>query len=288
MSTQAYPLIKNYIDREQLGQIAATCDLWVTVSPGRITLFAASTNGHQVAGLTVLELEDSSFFQKGLFELRGFFEGLELYGIEYKNVRLVFESPEFTIVPEVLFVPEKAEVLLTTHFDLPKFYSVKNNRIDKLQCVNVYAVPDIFCSTMKVLFPQASIHHYAEFLVQTTRVLNEKELHTVFVNMHNTYLDAIHLHQQELKFINTFGFEADTDVIYFILSVAEQQKITTEKLHLVLTGDVNVNGALLQLLRKYVPNVSLYKRDDTFSFPASFREFQDQQYFIQSVALLCE
>jgi hypothetical protein len=77
-------------------------------------------------------------------------------------------------------------------------------------------------------------------------------------------------------------------VIYFILSVAEQQKITTEKLHLVLTGDVNANGALLQLLRKYVPNVSLYKRDDVFSYPASFREFQDQQYFIQSVAVLCE
>jgi hypothetical protein len=207
MSTQALPLIKNYIDREQLGQIAATCDLWVTVSPSRITLFAASTNGHQVAGLTVLDLQEGSFFQKGLFELRGWFEGLELYGIDYKNVRLVFESPEFTIVPEVLFVPEKAEVLLTTHFDLPKFYSVKNNRIDKLQCVNVYAVPDIFCSTMKVLFPQASVHHYAEFLVQTARTLNEKEQHTVFVNMHATYLDAIHLYQQELKFINTFAFE---------------------------------------------------------------------------------
>jgi hypothetical protein len=56
---------------------------------------------------------------------------------------------------------------------------------------------------------------------------------------------------------------------------------------LVLTGDINTNGALLQLLRKYVPNVNLYKHNGSITFPASFREFQDQQYFINSVALLC-
>lgn len=288
MSTQTLPLIKNYIDREQLEQLESTCDLWVTLSPGRITLFAASTASHHVVGLTVLEMEDASFFQKGLFEIRGWIEGLELYSQEYKSVRLVFEVPEYTIVPEALFVPEKAEVLIASLFDLPKFHTVKSNRVDTLSCVNVFAVPDIFCSTMKVLFPQASVHHYAEFLLQTNCSLNNQGQHTLFVNMHSTYLDAMHLYHQELKFVNTFVFEADTDVIYYVLSVAEQQKLTMDKLQLVLTGDINANGALLQLLRKYVPNVSLYKRDDLFLFPASFREFQDQQYFIQSVALLCE
>lgn len=288
MGTQALPLIKNYIDREQLEQIASTCDLWVTLSARRVTLFAASAQGHQVVGLTVLELEDDSFFQKGLFEIRSWIEGLELYSQEYKSVRLVFEVPEYTIVPEALFVSEKADVLFTSLFDLPKFHMVRHNRIEPLSCVNVYAVPDIFCSTMKVLFPQASVHHYAEFLLQTLGIQNEQGQHTLYVNMHPTYLDAVHLYHKELKFANTFAFEADTDVIYFILSVAEQQKVAMDKLQLVLTGDVNANGPLLQLLRKYVPNVSLYKRDDTFSYPASFREFQDQQYFTHSVALLCE
>jgi hypothetical protein len=287
MSTQTLPLIKNYIDRDQLGEIIPTSDLWVTVSPERISLFAASKTTNRIAGLTVLEVTDSSFFQKGLFEIKGWLEDLELYRIEYKNTHLVFETPQFTLVPEVLFAAEKAEVLLTSLFDLPKFYTVKNNRIDNSQCVNVFAVPDIFCSTMKVLFPQASIHHYAEFLLQSALTINEKELHTLYINMHPSYLDAIHLNQQELQFINTFSFEADTDVIYFILSVAEQQKIPSEKMQLILTGDVNANGPLLQLLRKYVPNVTLYKRSEQFSYPASFREFQDQQYFINTASLLC-
>jgi hypothetical protein len=288
MSTQALPLIKNYIDRGLLEETGAACDLWVTVSPERLSLFVASAASHQVIGLTVLDLEGSSFFQKGLFELRGWLEGLELYTREYKNVKIVFETPEFTIVPEPLFVAEKADVLLTAQFDLPKFYAVKSTRMDHMQCVNVFAVPDIFCSTLKVLFPQASVHHYAEYLLLSDVALNEQGQHTLCVNMHASYLDAVHLYHQELKFVNTFAFEADTDVIYFILSVAEQQKIAIDKLHLVLTGDINANGALLQLLRKYVPEVTLFKRDDIFSYPASFREFPDHQYFTHSVALLCE
>jgi hypothetical protein len=288
MSTLAIPLTKNYIDRKQFEQIAVTCDLWVTVAPNRLSLFAVSKVTNSVAGLTVLELADHSLFTRGLFELRSWLEGLELYGIEYKNTHIIFENPEFTIVPQVLFATEKAELLLSSVMVLPKFYSIRNSRIDLNQSVNVYAVPDIFCSTLKVLFPQATVHHYNDFLLQANLILNDKAAHCLYIHLHDTYLDAMHIHEQELKFANTFAFEADTDVIYFILSVAEQQKIAIEKLHLVVMGEVNANGALLQLLKKYVPQVDLYKRNENFSYPASFREFQDHQYFIQSAILLCE
>jgi hypothetical protein len=288
MSTQTLPLIKNYIDRDQLEQLAASSDLWVTLSPERISLLVASKNTNLVIGLTVLELAGGGFFQKGLFELRAWFEGLELYKLEYQNVNLVFETPEYTIVPEALFLPEKADVLLSAVVALPKFYSVRNTRMENRGCVDVFAFPDIFYSTLKVLFPQASVHHYAEYLVSAIAVINEKKQDTVFVNLHNTYLDALHFNNQQLKFVNTFSFEADTDIIFFILSIAEQQKITIDKLQLVLMGDFNVNSTLLQLLRKYVPYVSVYKRNEDFVYPASFREFQDQHYFIQTAALLCE
>jgi hypothetical protein len=288
MSTQTQLLVKNYIDRELLGQIAATCDLWITVASNRISFLAADKLNKRIAGLTILEVADDNVFQKGLSELKSWFEGLELLSVEYSNTHIVFETPQFMMVPEVLFVAEKAEALLSGQHELPKFYSVKNNRIDSKQCVNVYAVPDIFNSTLKVLFPQAGVNHYAEFLLQANLAINDKQAHTLYVKMHASYMDIMHLHSHEFRFLNTFTFEADTDIIYFILSVAEQQKIVTDKLQLVLTGDVNANGALLQLLRKYVPNVSLYKRVEDYSYPASFREFQDQQHFTQTAVLLCE
>jgi hypothetical protein len=288
MSTQTLPLIKNYIDREQLQQIAATCDLWVQFGAGRITLFAADKANQRIAGLTVLDVNDNSVFQKGLFELRSWLEGLELYGKEYSNMHIVIEAPQYSIVPEALFVAEKADAMLAMQHDLPKFSVVKNNRIAAKHCVNVYSVPEIFLNTVKVLFPQADVHHYAEFLLLSLLNINDRQHDTLYINMHQQYMDVVHLHGQELRFINTFETEADTDIIYFILSVAEQQKISGDKLSLVVTGDVNANGSLISLLRKYVPEVALFKRVDGYSYPASFREFQDQQYFTATSVLLCE
>jgi hypothetical protein len=288
MSTQTLPLIKNYIDREQLEQIAATCDLWVQFGAGRITLFAADRANQRIAGLTVLEVSDGSIFMKGLFELRSWLEGLELYGKEYSNTHIVFETQQYSIMPEALFMAEKADVMLGLQHELPKFSIVRNNRLAARQLVNVYAVPEIFLNTVKVLFPQADMHHYAEYLLQSLMYVNEREQDVLYVNMHDTYMDVICLQGQELRFINTFRTEADTDVIYFILSVAEQQKIANDKLKLMLAGNISANDSLLSLLRKYVPDVTLFKRVDGYAYPASFREFQDQQYFTATSVLLCE
>ncbi len=288
MSTQTLPVIKKFIDRELLAEIDTRCDLWVHAASNRLTLLVADAGKTRIVGLTVFDVTDNSLFQKGLFEMRSLLEGEELFGREYRNTHLVFETPQFTIVPDVLFDQESAPMVLQNLHELPKFYAVKSNRIDSRHWVNVYAVPDIFYSTLKVLFPHADIRHYAEFMLESFLVQNRKGHETLFVNIHETFMDVVHFHQHELRFVNTFGFEAETDIIYFILSVAEQQKITSDKLEIVLCGDVNANGALLQLLRKYVPGVELFKRPDGISYPASFREFQDQQYYTSLSVLLCE
>lgn len=288
MSTQTLPVIKKYLDRELISSLQSGNELWVHAASNRISLLAVDADKTHIVGLSVIEVADHSLFQKGLFELRSFLEGVELFGLEYQQVHLVFETPQFTIVPDVLFSSESAETVLKNLFELPKFYSVKNNRMDSHHWVNVYAVPEIFCSTLKVLFPQADIRHYAEFLLKSFQAQNQKGQDTLFVNLHDSFMDIVHFHQRDLRFCNTFRFEAETDIIYFILSVAEQQKISSDKLDIVLSGDVNANGALLQLLRKYVPGVELFKRPEGLVYPASFREFQDQQYYTSLSVLLCE
>ena len=65
-----------------------------------MTLFVADISNMRVAGLTVLDISEGSFFLKGLVELRMWLEGLELYGKEYSNTHIIFETPAFTIVPE--------------------------------------------------------------------------------------------------------------------------------------------------------------------------------------------
>jgi hypothetical protein len=87
--------------------------------------------------------------------------------------------------------------------------------------------------------------------------------------------------------LNSFKAEADTDIVYFVLSVAELLKLNQEKLQVNLFGNISNTGTLLGLMKKYISHVELMKRTDAYSYPASFREFQDQQNYLQINCLLC-
>lgn len=285
MTTQTLPTVKNYLDRELLAQKAASSNFWVIVAENRICFFVADKHNKTTIGLTVIESADS-FFQKGLFELRSLIEPLEISKYEYSNSHIVFETPLFTIAPNALFTIGKAELFLESVHPIPKFYTVKTDRLENHELVTIYAVPEIFCSTLKVIFPLATLHHYTSFLIPSVSKLQYQS--HLFVQVHREYIDMIIWQKNSLRFANTFTYEADTDIIYFILSVAEQQKIQNESLEILLAGDLSITGTLLPLLKKYIPNVDIFKRSSDYSYPASFKEFQDQQYFTTSSILLCE
>jgi hypothetical protein len=100
-------------------------------------------------------------------------------------------------------------------------------------------------------------------------------------------MDVVHIRNGQLQFVNTFPFEADTDIVFFLLSVAEQQKMNNDKLAVLLSGEVSQSDALINMLKKYIPEVLLQTRPEEFIYPAAFREFQDQQYYQSLAALLC-
>ena len=63
--------------------------------------------------------------------------------------------------------------------------------------------------------------------------------------------------------------------------------INQEKLQVNLFGNISNTSSLVGLMKKYISHVELMKRSDNFSYPASFREFQEQQNYLQVNSLLC-
>jgi hypothetical protein len=286
MSTQTLPDIKNYIDQEGLDHSSTKADLWVIASASRLCFFAANKNEKRALGLTVLEFPKQDVFQKGLFELRSLLESLALFQKEFNQAHIVFETKQFTFIPTVLFDGQYQNTLLQSVHTIPKFYEVKAQKVDSINCVNVFAVPSIFNSTLKVLFPQADVQHYATYLGAMAASFNNTNK-VIYVNVHADFIDIICVHQQKVAFINTFDAGADTDIIYYMLSVAENQQIHSP-VSVFMMGDFSETVSMLSLLKKYVKEVNIYKRNVEHSFPAIFKEFQDHQYFTATSILHCE
>ncbi|MES2690148.1 MAG: DUF3822 family protein, partial [Bacteroidota bacterium] len=81
---------------------------------------------------------------------------------------------------------------------------------------------------------------------------------------------------------------SDTDLVYYVLSVATLLKLPQEKFGAIVMGDISVTSSTINMLKKYVPEVQMANRLEGIQYPVSFREFQDQQHYLAIHSLLCE
>jgi hypothetical protein len=276
---------KHYIDTERLDQLLPTCDLWIQVGASRITLLAADRFNTRVAGLSVIDFGNQSVFESTWPQLASALQQSTLYGYDYQNVHLAFTHPVCTLVPQALHSETQNKQVLTLLHQLPASWLVMSRAVSHKPWVTVFAAPELLVRSMQQQFPQSAPEHSSTALLHALQLDNGKNTNRLYAYINAQYLHIVRFAGSDLQFSNTYLPEADTDIVYFLLSVAEQQKVNADKLEVCLVGEVNARSSMVALLRKYIPQVLFFERNSSFQYPASFKEFPDYQY-IDALAVL--
>ena len=214
---------------------------------------------------------------------------LEWYSSSYKNIRVFIDNETFSMIPEALFDLNHAGTYLNlVHKKLPDL-QVLHSALPKNQSVCVFSLSQHCYVAINSIFGTPLIMHQSMVLLQTATEFNESDLKQhLLVYVSNSFIALLQYRQNEIKFLNTYHVDADTDTVYFILSAAEQLKLEADKFGIYVMGDISSTSATLGLLKKYIPNVQTINRVDGIQYPLSFREFQEQQHYLAIHTLLCE
>jgi len=214
---------------------------------------------------------------------------LEWYNTSYKNIRIFIDNETFTLVPDALFDINQADTYLyLVHKKLPNL-EVLHNALTKQNTVCVFALQQSVYAAIRSVLGNAEILHQSLLLIQTATEFNENDLKQhLLVGISSSFITVLQYLQNEIKFLNTYHVDADTDTVYFILSVAEQLKLQADKFGIYIMGDISSTSATMGLLKKYIPHVQTMNRFDGIQYPLSFREFQEQQHYLAIHTLLCE
>ena len=105
-----------------------------------------------------------------------------------------------------------------------------------------------------------------------------KQLYAV---IHDGLLDIICFEQGELLFVNSFDYETENDVIYFIMYVCKQLAVNQLEDAVLFYGDKAVCSKIMPVIKKYMGRVD-------FTAP-KIRNYQvavDQELFIDVVTLV--
>lgn len=232
----------------------------------------------------------ASVFQLSSIELQQLLQHLEWTKLSYRQVRLFIDDNNFTLVPDALFDVNQPEKYLELIHKITPHHSVLFDHFGNGHTTIAYAIPTAFKTTLERFFGRtASFKHQANNLLTIAGAFSDDDLkQSLLVDYHTNFVNVLHMVKNEIRFLNAFTIEADTDLVYFLLSVAEQLQLPATRFKVYLQGDISTTASAVSLLKKYIPDVHMVKRLDGIHYPVAFRDIQDQQHFLPIHSLLCE
>jgi hypothetical protein len=189
-------------------------------------------------------------------QVKQILEEEELMKLSYKNIRVLWESQCATLVPAPLFELKQRRTYLQFNQKLADDDVDIADNIRNADAYNIFAVPEALYRTVGGLHPR--VHHHSSVLIESLLLLNRHNINPmqVYVNVHSGFFDMVVINDRKLRFYNSFAYSTAEDFIYFVLFVFEQLKLMPEKILITLSGEIETNSAVYDILYKYVRNLT--------------------------------
>ena len=212
-------------------------------------------------------------------EIESIFQSEELLRRKYPVVMIAYDVPYQVILPSSFYDPAKLEMHLNINFELPAGLHFHADPIAELNAWNVWAISPDAENFLKRLFPGGILLNAATPLIKYYASDQLQEDDKIHVNLHftNKRFTLVIISDGKLQFQNIFSYDNDEDVLYFTLYAIEQLKLKASEVNLNLSGDVQMQSQIDQLLREYMPRIKYDSRPKGFGYSSLF-EFPGHHY----------
>lgn len=185
----------------------------------------------------------------------------------YKKVYLSYESPLFTLIPESLFVPEKALQLFSLVWDLPESFELQFNKLSKM--VLLFAMPSSLTTKILEKHKNTMIIGYALPLLNISTLTNiSTDENLIFTSITDTFVVNAIVQKGCISNLCPYFYQNVDDLLYHIVNASKQFNINPGNSILTLANINNNQESLLLLISKFFRKVNVDKgfQSDHFAF----------------------
>ena len=199
----------------------------------------------------------------------------------YNSLHVVFVSGRYTIVPDSAFSEKDKELMFSYCYPLEDTTKVLVQPLKDLDSSLLFGVDnDVYEFLVRSLINPQFIHSVSPMLqawLKDSQMLYAKQLHAV---IHDNIMDIICFERGEMLFLNSFNYDTDNDIAYYIIYVCKQLSFNQLEDNLYLYSDVAGKKSLMPMLKTYIEHAE-------FVTPKikSYRAAADQEMYIDIATL---
>ena len=252
-----------------LQMLVGTDSIYYTINDAQKNVLALkSFHFDQAKNRTAADYVREVFFEDALLKL------------PYYKTCIVFTTTDFTLIPSKFYDEKNPQ----SYFD--NLTGVKNNEqiavdnVKHLNFKNLYLVDNQLFITTKTLMPEASCFHiFTPLILGFHAIAAQRKGYQVFTNIRDGQLQILFFDGGDFIFANSYFFKSPQDVIYFILNVYEQFKLSPDMTPLSISGSLTEDSDIFKFIYRYIRHVSFIATPPELKFGQQFTGIPQHFYF---------
>ncbi len=202
----------------------------------------------------------------------------------WKNVVVCFNTPTFTLVPDIYFRKEYVNSYLgLIQGELIETEQLLHQAVQRLSARNVFTVDrglwEWILTTYALHLP--IFVHQTTALIEGTLTLSasQKGAFLLLLHFEDDFMTLTLARDQELLYCNKFGYKTAADMGYFVMFVIDSLQVAPENVRCYLYGEITPYSEDYQLLQKFLPQLFFGKNPEQLALGVAFEDLPEHRYF---------
>lgn len=239
-------------------------------------------------GLRHYQLEDIYSTENYVDKLTEIFNEDNLLNRQFQSSSFVYLTQKSTLIPESFFDKSNLKAYFEFNQSLNELDEINYNFIAEINAYNIFTVPNYIVNEVVNRLKNVNLFHQATPFIKS---IFEKDIKTesecVYVNMNNKFIDIAVAVQNRLLLYNTFQFQKETDLLYFILYIYNQLNLDTRNSKLYISGEQSDKTRYYNELKKYITTVKYLEPVD-FLFSGVLEKYEKYKFLNLFNLVSCE
>ncbi len=210
----------------------------------------------------------------------------------WNSIKLSLKTHKFSLVPSSHFLKDNVSDYLVINSEIKKnIEEVTYYKHIGSDAVNVFAADKKLVNWIQSLYPKKKIQVIQQgsaFIEGVLRYDDHTHEKTMFCLIDAGILHMVVTMNQKLQYYNQFAVRKSNDYLKYMMLVFKELSLSQKNSKVLVWGNIKHQSQHIELLNKYIRNVSFGSKPSYLNFGYQFDEIMDHQYFDVFSIFLCD
>ncbi len=277
-----------YYDNTLIHQDNHHLDISIQTSLNGFSFAIYESTGKSYRAFKSLPFQNILMIEDFIDKVKELLDNENLLKLGFQKARILHLTQKSTLIPTEYFSPDKLKSYFEFNHTLNELDEIHYNYIEKIGAYNIFTVPSYFSGLIFKYYKQIHFFHQGTSLIEFALNFFRSKERMILINLNPNFFDLLVCEENKLKLYNSFMYQNENDVIYFLLYIFKQFQLKPDEQSVYLCGEHMMDQNIVTELKNYIKEVRYLDTNNYFAKTPHLQKLNTSRYLNLFNLIRCE